>query len=64
MIGDRVRAVASCHLCNWSAEHTGDDAMEVGTFLRRLLIAHSMHFHFNYYETRERERQASSKGTE
>jgi len=45
MTGDRVRAVVTCDRCTWSAEHTGDDGVEVAGFLRRLLLTHFLMNH-------------------
>jgi len=37
----RVTARAYCSHCAWSAQHTGDDALEVGTFLRDQILTHA-----------------------
>jgi len=36
-----VRATARCQFCDWKVKATGDDVVEVGTFLRRLCIEHT-----------------------
>jgi len=41
----RVRAVATCVYCTYVAELTRDNAIEVATTLRRLVLAHVAHEH-------------------
>lgn len=40
-----VRATARCQFCDWCAKATGDNVVEVGTFLRRLCLEHVEEMH-------------------
>jgi len=40
-----VRATARCQFCNWKARATGDNVVEIGTFLRRLCLEHTEREH-------------------
>jgi hypothetical protein len=40
-----IRATARCQFCDWKVKATGDDVVEVGTFLRRLCIEHTEREH-------------------
>jgi hypothetical protein len=37
---ERFEARASCTYCSWSAHMTGDDPIEIATFLRARIIEH------------------------
>lgn len=44
-----VRATARCQYCEWKARATGDNVVEVGTFLRRLCLEHTEAQHAEEY---------------
>lgn len=48
----RVSATARCQYCSWSAKYTGDDVIEVATFLRRLCIEHTEAMHADEHNHR------------
>jgi hypothetical protein len=44
-MGARLTATALCAFCNYEVRLTGDDAFDVATSLRKLLIGHSEEMH-------------------
>jgi hypothetical protein len=44
-IVSRFHAVARCSSCEWTAEMTGDEELEVARFLRALLLEHVHRMH-------------------
>ena len=51
-MGQKVSAKATCEYCDWSAKATGDNVVEVATFLRRLCIEHTEALHADEHHAR------------
>ena len=48
----KVSATARCQYCAWAARHSGENVIEVATFLRRLCIEHTETMHADEHNAR------------